>query len=130
MSDWNFNRKPSLETPYWISEVVDALRANDIPFTIIDPILGIFNCQNKVGGRGYRYYASGGVILGSNLKGLRNLIGLLSMREEPVPFPERRNQWAPEPSRRNNILPFFKEIRNGRPVDNYYPQRNMAYAAG
>ena len=125
MSDWQFNRKPSLEYPSWITEVVNTLNDNGIVYTVIDPILGIFNCQNRNGGRGYRYYASGGVIVGSNLKGLGNLIRLLSIRDEPVPFPERRNQWAPEPSRSNNILPFFKEIRNGRPVDMYYPQQRQ-----
>ena len=128
MSDWNWNRKPGIEHPRWIAEVVSALKENGIQFTILDPILGIFNCQNKKSGRWYRYYASGGVIIGSNYKGLVNLIKILSVPEyEPR---ETYNRPFVEQRPRQNVLPFFKEIRNGRPVDNYYPQRTIAYAAG
>ena len=128
MSDWQWNRKPNIDPPKWIAEVVTALQENGINFTIIDPILGIFNCQNKRSGRWYRYYASGGVIIGSNYKGLFNLIKILSVPEyEPR---ETYNRPFVEQRPRQNVLPFFKEIRNGRTVDNYYPQRTVAYAAG
>ena len=129
MSDWNWNRKPMLEHPRWIAEVVTALQENGIQFTIIDPILGIFNCYNKVGGRGYRYYASGGVIVGHSLKGLGNLIRLLSINEYDQPK-ERYPRPFVEQRPRQNVLPFFKDIHKGRPVDSYYPQRMTAYAAG
>ena len=128
MSNWNWNRPPSIDPPKWIAEVIKALQENEIQFTIIDPILGIFNCYNKSGGRGYRYYASGGVIVGSNLKGIESLIRLLSTndnisyREPSRPFVNSRSN--------QNVLPFYKDIRNGRPVDTYYPRRNTAYMVG
>lgn len=131
MSDWNWNRRAPSDPPKWIQEVVIALQENGIQFTIIDPILGVFNCQNKAGGRGYRYYASGGVIVGHNLKGLGNLIRLLSInettkpQEQARPFVEQRS--------RQNVIPFFREIHNGRPVYDYqlyYPRRETAYVAG
>ena len=119
----------SVTQPRWVREVSARLDDEEIEYTLIDSIVGIYNCKSKVGGRGYRFFASGGVIVGSNQRGIESLVKLLKEGERQN---ANNGQGYDRYTRRNDsfnsfpAVPSFREIRNGR--WNNYPDRSNAYA--
>ena len=111
----------SVTQPRWVREVSARLDDEEIEYTLIDCIVGIYNCKSKVGGRGYRFFASGGVIIGSNQRGIESLVKLLKEGERQN---ANNGQDYDRYSRRNDninslpAVPSFREISNGRWFDN------------
>lgn len=121
----------SATSPKWVTEVSRQLDEAGIEYTLIDKIVGIFNCKSKAGGRSYRYYASGGVIVGSVFKGITSLIQLLTEGERY----DARNEYSGYRDNHSNnagrgfySTPAFREIRNGRYGSGNYGNRANAYA--
>lgn len=107
----------SVTQPRWVREVSARLDDEEIEYTLIDPIVGIYNCKSKVGGRGYRFFASGGVIIGSNQRGIESLIQLLKEGErQNANYGQNYDRYSRPDSNVNSvpIVPSFREIRKGR----------------
>lgn len=89
-----------MKSPKWVESVIKALDEAGVRFSLLDAAIGLFDCKSSIGGRSYRFYASGGVIVGSAEKGIAKLIDILTKGEA------KRNV-ANNYSKRNNARGFY-----------------------
>ena len=112
----------SVTQPRWVREVSARLDDEEIEYTLIDSIVGIYNCKSKVGGRGYRFFASGGVIVGSNQRGIESLVKLLKEGErQNANNGQGYDRYSNRNSSVNSVsaVPSFREISKGRWFENW-----------